>query len=247
MKLLAVGFDRSAQERLSAALSAAGHQVLAATGQVSARTLARAATPDALVVPGGPAGEVASSWVSDLLPGLRAFVLPADADPEEVVRMVGSARPSLAPSAPTDAAGAGETRLASPPAPRVADYDAAEAPMAVSQSQAPARSAELARPAGDARIASKLADVRFGDYHAILETSEGASPALIREQHERLSRFFTPAGWPSPLGAGDIAQLDEIARGVEDAFTILDDPDLRARYERALKSAAHRPAAGHWR
>lgn len=243
MKLLAVGFDRSAQERLSAALSQAGHQVLAASGQVSARTLARAATPDALVVPGGPAGELAASWVSDLLPGLRAFVLPADADSAEVVRMVGNARPVAAPAEPD---GEGASRALSSAPNRDLD-GGGEGGSAAALAVTPGRPAALAHAAApDSRIASKLADVRFGDYHAILETSDGTSPALVREQYERLSHLFTPAGWPGAVGAADIAHLDEISRGLEDAFTILDDPDLRARYERALKSAGRRPAAGAW-
>ncbi len=244
MKLLAVGFDRSAQERLSAALSQAGHQVLAATGQVSARTLARAATPDALVVPGGPAGELAASWVADLLPGLRAFALPADADADEVVRMVGSARPGLGPPAPASEEPSRQLGVGA-----TADSGAeGELASASALALTPGRLAGTARAATpDSRIASKLADVRFGDYHAILETSDGASPALVREQYERLSRLFTPAGWPGAVGAADIAHLDEISRGLEDAFTILDEPELRARYERALKSAGRRHAAGPWR
>jgi hypothetical protein len=245
VNLLAVGFDRAAQERLSAALSEAGHQVLAASGQVSARTLARSATPDALVVPGGPAGELASSWVADLLPGLRAFVLPADADPDEAVAMVGRARPPAAehtPAPPEVSVGA--------PAPSTVLTHAARGEVAdvVTADPAPrSRPGDLARPAGDTRIASKLAQVRFGDYHAILETSEGASAHVVREQHERLRRLFTPSGWAGAVGALDIAHLEEIARGLEDAFTILDDPELRARYERALESAGRRPAAAPWR
>ncbi|MCB9788062.1 MAG: hypothetical protein H6744_15370 [Deltaproteobacteria bacterium] len=246
MKLLAVGFDRAAQERLSAALSGVGHQVLAATGQVSARTLARAGAPEALVIPGGPAGEAAASWVADLLPGLRAFVLPADADPGEVVAMVGPAPGGQ----PTPRASASSQPSLTPP-PGLGAESAGPASTAVAAapsmpSPAPRRLADE-RDDMAARLAAKLADVRFGDYHAILGTSEGASPAIVREQHARLSRLYTPSGWPVPVGPDDIAQLEEIGRGLADAFTIMDDPQLRARYERALESAGRRPAAGPWR
>ncbi len=89
-------------------------------------------------------------------------------------------------------------------------------------------------------LVSKLAQVRFGDYHSILEVEPGGSPYAVREQRDRLARRFSPRGWPGRLNPDEIDILNEISRGIADAFLILSDPELAMRYERALAGA--RPA-----
>ncbi|HRE92366.1 MAG TPA: hypothetical protein PK095_24840, partial [Myxococcota bacterium] len=89
-------------------------------------------------------------------------------------------------------------------------------------------------------LASKLAVVRFGDYHSILEVEPHASPYAVREQRERLAYRFSPRGWPARLTPEELDMLDEIARGIADAFLILGTPELAARYERALAQSPTR-------
>lgn len=89
-------------------------------------------------------------------------------------------------------------------------------------------------------LASKLAVVRFGDYHSILEVEPHASPYAVREQRERLAHRFSPRGWPGRLTPEELDMLDEIARGIADAFLILGTPELAARYERALAQSPNR-------
>ena len=90
----------------------------------------------------------------------------------------------------------------------------------------------------DADLVSKLAQTRFGDYHSILEIEPEASPYAVREQYARLSRLYSPRGWPRKLGPEDLEVLQEVAGGIRDAHLILSDPELRARYERALLGSA---------
>ncbi|PKN57338.1 MAG: hypothetical protein CVU56_11440 [Deltaproteobacteria bacterium HGW-Deltaproteobacteria-14] len=111
-----------------------------------------------------------------------------------------------------------------PPAARPSDAPASEAPAAP------------APPPSD--LVSKLAQTRFGDYHSLLEVEPGASPYAVREQFTRLSRLYSPRGWPRKLGPEELEMLQEVASGIRDAFLILGDPELRARYERALLGGA---------
>lgn len=102
----------------------------------------------------------------------------------------------------------------------------------------PDSEAEAREPHPD--LASKLAVVRFGDYHSILEVEPHASPYAVREQRERLAHRFSPRGWPGRLTPEELDMLDEIARGIADAFLILGTPELAARYERALAQSPNR-------
>lgn len=87
-------------------------------------------------------------------------------------------------------------------------------------------------------LVSKLAQIRFGDYHSILEVDLDASPYVIREQFQRLSRLYSPQGWPEKLSPEELSILTEVGRGMRDAYLLLGDPELRARYERAVVSTA---------
>ena len=87
-------------------------------------------------------------------------------------------------------------------------------------------------------MAAKLEQVRFGDYHSILEVTPGASAFLVREHYEALSRLYNPSGWPRRLSPEEVHILAEIGEGLREAFTILGHHELRARYERALARQA---------
>lgn len=146
-------------------------------------------------------------------------------DPIELVDPPGPARARIAPGVEADAKRSGE---------------GAEAGPATRRRRRPAREdaedeAEPREPHPD--LVSKLAQVRFGDYHSILEVEPQASPYAVREQYDRLARRFSPRGWPGRLAPEDIEILDEIGRGLADAYLILSDPELATRYERALSGA----------
>lgn len=105
-----------------------------------------------------------------------------------------------------------------------------------------------AEPAAqDADLASKLAQTRFGDYHSILELEPDASPYAVREQYTRLSRLYSPRGWPRKLGPEDLETLQEVQGGIRDAYLILGEPELRARYERALLGTTTSPSTSRRR
>ncbi len=81
-------------------------------------------------------------------------------------------------------------------------------------------------------VGGKLADVRSADYFQVLGVPQGATRAEVRAAWEALKRRFDPhrVRRDSPLWH----QVVEIAAVVDDAHTMLSDPRLRARYERAL-------------
>ena len=89
-------------------------------------------------------------------------------------------------------------------------------------------------------LGAKLAQVRFGDYHSILELPPGEPDRAVREQHEQIARRYSPGGWPGRLTAEELEVLVEIGGGIRDALAILGDPDLRMRYEAALAESATR-------
>lgn len=252
MQLLIVGFDRDATDRISVALRDAGHQVLGATGRSSARTLARVVCPDAVLVPEGGAGGQAWGWVVDLLAGARRVPLDPDGDPAAALERGEGV--SLSPP------GSGSTeperpRLAEPESGRDDGADAilpigaiaGRGPIERASGAGAPPGAEVDAPSPASStppdLQAKLAQVRFGDYHSILEVKPGDSAPVIREQHQRLSRLYAPTGWPGPVGAEDIPALDEIGRGIDDARAVLGDPELRARYERALERGGRRIAS----
>lgn len=233
MKILVAGFERPDMEVLSARLRDAGHSVLGASGRSSARILARGVAPDAVLVPDGDAGEEASSWVEDLLPDVPVH---RAARAGEMMQSVSPTPASPASPEPAPASTLMATPVVAPrpdaPAPPI---EVAAPPDAVTSVAVPA----VAGPsAARGQLEARLAHVRFSDYHAVLDVAPDASPFVVRQNYERLRGAFTPTGWAGPLRPADIPLLDEIARGVEDAYSVLGDADTRARYERALKASA---------
>ncbi len=240
MKVLVAGFDEAATERLSVALRAAGHHVVGVTGRESCRALVRAVGPDRVLAPAGDGEVLVAEWLADL-DAVPPLVALAPGEPPET---------ALAPPRVTTGR---VTPMAPEPAPRPAPAARpAPAPPAVPSApprppDPPPRALEPepwlndAPPApqpGQPNIASKLAQVRFGDYHSVLETTAAASAWEVREQFVHLARLYSPAGWPSRLSPEDIDMLVEIGRGLRDAYGILGDPELRTRYERALTEAS---------
>ena len=244
VNVLITGFSAEETQRLSDTLLGAGFRVLGAVGRQGARTFAQAASPDAVLVPAGPDGVRAREWLADLDRDLRFVDAPPGADAATLTR-------SLADLPPSEA---GHTR----PSPRSEPADFAPpavpslshaAPAPPSPGPATARARRPTSPTGPdadaaegrephAELVSKLAQVRFGDYHSILEVEPGGSPYAVREAFERLARRFSARGWPHRLQPEEIDMLDEIGRGLSDAQVVLGEPELRARYERALAGAA---------
>lgn len=230
MRVLVAGFSAAAADRLTDALRQAGHQVLAA-GREQAMALAGGFGPAAVVVPAGEGGDgLRAGWPGDVAPVVHDADPSGDAPPAALLSgsaaLVVAARPPQGPpSEPAHAPAAVEAPPRRPPARRERrEHDAA-----------PGGSD------GAPNIASKLAQVRFSDYHCILEVESGASEYVIRDKHEHLSRVYSPAGWPGTLTPEDVEGLEEIGRGIRDAWDILSDPVLRARYERAIADGAGAP------
>jgi len=234
---LVVGFDVEETRRLSHELRSAGHQVLGAVGKQSAWTFLRGITPDVVIVPTGADGARARGWVLEVAAEAAFVEVPNGAD--AVVRLARFSR-----GEPTEPAPAPEPPPEPPPepAPEPAPTPTPTPELPTSRRsrrpEAPDEDPQTREPHPD--LVSKLAQVRFGDYHSILEVEPGGSPYAVREQRDRLARRFSPRGWPGRLNPDEIDILNEISRGIADASLILSDPELAMRYERALAGA--RPA-----
>ncbi len=78
------------------------------------------------------------------------------------------------------------------------------------------------------------------DYYKILEVSKKASPDEIKKAHRRLALEYHPDRNPDKEGADD--KLKEINQ----AYTVLKDPQKRASYDRFGPSGQHRagPSSG---
>ena len=88
------------------------------------------------------------------------------------------------------------------------------------------------------RLRAKLEQVRFASYHHVLEVEVSDTAYQVRQQFETLSDEFSPQGWLAPVDADDVLVLDEIGQGIEEAYSVLGQPEFRARYEQALTQAA---------
>jgi len=226
MRVLTAGFDRDETERIGDLLIAAGHAVLSASGAGSCRTLANSVKPNAVLVPEGSAGDDALTWAPDLLGDARVARVAAGADPLAAIE----SPPRAVSVGPDDAtANVAEEAI-------VAAIEAATLPALAPPT--PRRAATLRSTSMGPALADKLGEVRFGDYHAVLEVQPGASTYVIRQQYDSLRDLYTPAGWHAPVGPTDIASLQEIGHGLDDAFAVLGHPPYNARYEAALAASA---------
>lgn len=260
MNALVVGFGSEDTRRLSKELRTAGHHVLGAVGKQGVWTFLHAISPDVVLVPEGADGERAREWVLEVTSEVDFLDVPAGVDvvtrlarflrgdpledpppvpaPEPITPVVDLAPADVVAPAGLLASRVGDTR----PNPRPATASGAlPAPPATDvfdrvdsrrRARPPEGESEAREPHPD--LASKLAQVRFGDYHSILECEPQASPYAVRELRDRLARKYSPRGWPHRLNPEEIDILNEISRGIADAFLILSDPELAMRYERAL-------------
>jgi len=255
LKAMVVGFSAEAMRVLTHELRQAGHHVLGAVGKQGAWTFLRAAPWDLVLVPLGPDGERARGWVDELALGVAVLPVPEGPDALQWLGRFMRGEPPEPPPEPIDApppepveleAESAETTSLSAAIPTAVEVAAGESGGPVS-SQTRRRKRPDARPDGEPEsrdphpdLVSKLAQVRFGDYHSILEVEPNASPYAVREQRDRLGHRFSPRGWPARLTPEEIDILDEIGRGIADAHLILGDPELAARYERALSQGGGR-------
>jgi hypothetical protein len=82
-------------------------------------------------------------------------------------------------------------------------------------------------------VQNKVTEALAADYFAVLGVESGATTAEVRAAFEALRRRFDPhrVRRDGPLWH----QVVEIAAVVDDAYAILSEPRLRARYEAALR------------
>ena len=77
------------------------------------------------------------------------------------------------------------------------------------------------------------------DYYGILGVSPDADPETIEEAYERLAKELQPDVNAEPSDPDRMREIDE-------AFDVLDDPERRAEYDRALDSSWRRSAPPVW-
>ncbi len=206
---------------------AAGHAVLSASGATSCRTLASSVQPDVMLVPAGKAGDETESWAPELLAETPVVRLAPDEDPVAAVAVVDEPDTQVTPPH--------ETVVETPRAPVPALQTATAHTPPV---ETPRRTATLRSANASPTISDKLNEVRFGDYHAILELQPGASTYVVRQQYDTLRQLYTPAGWNGPVGPSELESLQEIGHGLDDAFAVLGHTTYQARYETALEAGA---------
>ncbi|MEC9073108.1 MAG: hypothetical protein VX938_12030 [Myxococcota bacterium] len=220
MQVLLCGFDDATTDHLSLALQEAGHGVLGATSEGSARSLIAAASPSVVFV---PSAEGASQWLLELIPEVPVLLLEDGADPVEAlpsdVAPAESSEQAASLSGPTEVISAEPDRGLALPA-------AAGPPEGIG------------RDGAAPELLTKLQQVRFSGYHEILEVEPGDTAYVIREQHDQLAVTYSSAGWPGPVSEEDVPLLDEIGEGIKEAYSVLGVPELRSAYEEALRRAS---------
>ncbi|MDP6944089.1 MAG: hypothetical protein QF464_08075 [Myxococcota bacterium] len=235
MRILTAGFDRARTERLGGILMDAGHAVLSASGSASCRTLAHSVKPDALMVPEGAIGDDAIEWAADLLTDTPVIRLSPEDDPADAIEtLTPPRRPSeTATEQLSEEAIFAAIEAAPPTPPALPAPGRTPAPV-----ETPRRSATLRSTSAGPLLSDKLHEIRFGDYHAILEVQPGATTYVVRQQYDSLRELYTPTGWHGPLGPADIDSLREIGQGLDDAFAVLGHATYQSRYEAALDAGA---------
>ena len=82
-------------------------------------------------------------------------------------------------------------------------------------------------------LANKYSEIHAADYHQILGVPRSATGAEIRSAWERLKRQFDPHR--VRRDGPHWQQVREIAAVLDDAFAVLGNERLRARYEAHLQ------------
>jgi len=228
MQVLLCGFDDATTDRLSLALQEAGHGVLGATSEGSARSLIAAASPSVVFV---PSAEGASQWLLELIPEVPVLLLEDGADPVEALPSdpVEALPSDAAPAEPPEQAASlnGPTEVIS-----------AEPDRGLALPVAGGPPEGIGRDGAAPELLTKLQQVRFSGYHEILEVEPGDTAYVIREQHDQLAVTYSSAGWPGPVSEEDVPLLDEIGEGIKEAYSVLGVPEFRSAYEEALRRAS---------
>ena len=78
----------------------------------------------------------------------------------------------------------------------------------------------------------KLKQVRHESYFVILETTPQATRQQVREAYDLVSRRFQPERMTRELAERYHDELAEIRDGLEDAYAVLSDDELRKAFIR---------------
>lgn len=101
------------------------------------------------------------------------------------------------------------------------------------------RGEQALAPRGDLpALRRKLEDVRFADYFTILDFElDDALPAdALDARYRSLRRRFDASRFVGHMGdEAVVTELEELRRGLEDAYEVLSDPVLRERYRKAIR------------
>ena len=242
MKILVAGFDRSTTEALTQRFRDDGHHALGASGSSATQTLVRAAHPDQVVLPDGDRGEEVTEWLDDLGYAGHRRVLPL----ADVPALVDEASVLAPPASQTkDEDKSDSAKVVVAPQAQEVGVDAPSQAVALSSARRDVSLREGVASALSASrelpdLAMKLRQVRFADYYEVLELSANDADYQVAENFQRLCRDFQPEGWPARLSEEQLAQLVEVGRGIRDAYSILGDPELRRRYEKAQRDPSRR-------
>ena len=210
MRVLTAGFKSTESEAIGQAARAAGHTVVSGATLEVVKVLLASAKPDTVLL-SETAPKALRTWFDE--ERLELEVLSCDL-PRACARL--SDNPLGRSQRLTGIQNAGTTPevvatpVSRPPGPPVSSGNASEL-----------------------SLERKLNEVRFCDYHTILEVELGASTYVVRTAYEKLAACYAPEQWPHALGADDLDQLHEIQRGLEDAIALLGQPKYQAQYELA--------------
>ena len=219
MRVLTAGFKTEQAEMLGERARIAGHTVVSGATLQTIKVLLASARPE-MVLLSDRAPKALSAWLSKMsadLPELlvcdveeacEVFAVDASVQPPPVHQERSTRVPRASLPATTSTTLPAETKALNP---------------------TPTGSAE-----SGADLDRKLSEVRFADYHRVLEIERGASTYLVRTAYERLSACYAPENWPSALVADELLQLQEIQSGLRDALALLGQPKFQALYEDAL-------------
>ena len=229
MQVLLAGFDDDEMDRVSQRIQDGGHAALGATGPASARSLLAATSPSFILVPPGSAGELARGWVLGELGEELILAVEPDEDP---LNLLEAGPVSTSPA----------TVVVEHRAPDVAESTELALPTRAPAPATGPNRTPTSTPTSDLepvdRLAQKLQQVRFASYHEVLEIEKADTAYQIRQHFEKLRGEFSPQGWLAPLSPDDVLVLDEIGQGIEEAYSVLGQPEFRSRYEQALTQAA---------
>ena len=215
MRILTAGFKTEQAEMLGERARIAGHTVVSGATLQTIKVLLASARPE-MVLLSDRAPKALSTWLSKMSADLPELLVCDVEEACEVFAVDASVQPPLVHQERS-------TRVPRASLPAITSTTLPAEPKALNPT-----------PTGSADLDRKLSEVRFADYHRVLEIERGASTYLVRTAYERLSACYAPENWPSALVADELLQLQEIQRGLRDALALLGQPKFQALYEDAL-------------